>query len=478
MAQESGNWYVRSQGRVRGPFTWSQLESMRDRRQLAQFDEVSQDKERWAGAATLTALFCQTSGAGTVSGSGSSTKGSPVVQPSDGWFCNTASGTVGPARPEHIVALVQSGQLNSQSLVWKQGLPAWVALRDVPELSCLLMSSQTPGSQAHAGNSRGYHAAGMNSTTHGTRAWRLLIITAAIVLALMALMTFLVLDARNLRPDSSINAATLNDIGQAMGIVVAGLSRTNRKTGVLDEQPCGRGTCFALSPNGHVLTNKGLVEEYERLTRVAADSEEERTKGLKIEPKLWVYFGKDRYDAKVAFKSPKYDIAVLGIQRQGPYFRLAPHLNNIQRARIYALGYPEGPSQALSIESALQKPERKPGEEAGSVLNENDLAYSINRGIVCDVHATAEAVYIQHGASISALSPGGPLILDDGTVLGIHTPVSFDNENPGAGVKKSYALRLSEAPRSWRRLFPESCRSKYKTEKFSPMQRLASISNR
>ncbi len=454
MAQEPGNWYVRSQGRVRGPFTWSQLESMRDRRQLAQVNEVSQDKQSWAGAASLTTLFGQTQGAGTVSGSGSSTTRSSVAELSDGWFCNTASGTVGPARPEHIVALLQSGQLNGQSLVWKQGLPAWVALRDVPDLSCHLASVPTLGGHAHAGNSRGFNASLMNSTTHGTRAWRLLIVTAAIVLALMGLITVLVLDARYPRPDSSIDATALNDIGQAMGIVVSGVSRTNRKTGVLDEQPCGRGTCFAFSPSGHVLTHKRLVEEYERLSRAAANSEDERVKGFKIEPKLWVYFGKDRYDAKVAFKSPKYDIAVLEIDHRGPYFRLAPHLKNIERARVYALGYPEGPSQALSIENALQKPERKPGEEAGSILDESDLAYSINRGIVCDLYATADAVYIQHSASISALSPGGPLILDDGTVLGIHTPVSFARENPDAGLKKSYALRLSQAREELARIVP------------------------
>jgi len=412
---------------------------------LAQFDEVSQDKKTWVGAGSLTALFGQALGAGTVSGSRGSTKASPVAQSSDGWFCNTASGTVGPTGPEHIVALLQSGQLNGQSLVWKQGLPAWVALRDVPDLSCHLPLLQTPGTHAQIGNSRVDNTSRTNSTAHGALAWGLLAIASAIVLALMAVIIVLVLDPRNSKPDSPINAATLNDIGQAMGIVVSGFIVADHNTGVRQEQLCGRGTCFAMSPKGHVLTTKPLVEEYEKVNRADAKIKEARAKNFEIEPKLWVYFGKKRYDAKIAYKSPKYDIAVLEIDRQGPYFRLAPDLANIERARVYALGYPDAPSQPLSIENALQRPERKPGEKAASDLNESDFALSINNGIVSDVHRTAEAVYIEHSASISALRQGAPLILDDGTVLGIHTPVSFDNENPFAGATKCHALRLSQA---------------------------------
>ena len=61
MSQGSGVWYVRARGRTLGPFTWSQLESLRDRGQLAQFHEVSQDKQTWVHASTLNELFADRS---------------------------------------------------------------------------------------------------------------------------------------------------------------------------------------------------------------------------------------------------------------------------------------------------------------------------------------------------------------------------------------------------------------------------------
>ena len=57
MADQTGGWYVRTRGRTLGPFTWGQLESLRDRGQLARFDEVSQDRRSWTSAAGLPQLF-------------------------------------------------------------------------------------------------------------------------------------------------------------------------------------------------------------------------------------------------------------------------------------------------------------------------------------------------------------------------------------------------------------------------------------
>src|SRR5262245_38442438 len=55
--ETSGGWYVRVRGRVRGPLTWAQRHSLRDRGQLARFHEVSQDRQTWVGADSLAGLF-------------------------------------------------------------------------------------------------------------------------------------------------------------------------------------------------------------------------------------------------------------------------------------------------------------------------------------------------------------------------------------------------------------------------------------
>ncbi len=57
MSVGSGGWYVRARGRVLGPFNWSQLESMRERGQLSQAHEVSQDRRSWIKATELSGLY-------------------------------------------------------------------------------------------------------------------------------------------------------------------------------------------------------------------------------------------------------------------------------------------------------------------------------------------------------------------------------------------------------------------------------------
>ena len=50
---------------------------------------------------------------------------------------------VGGQTTQHLAALLTQGQINLDSLVWKVGLPAWVKLRDLPELAALC-NTQTP----------------------------------------------------------------------------------------------------------------------------------------------------------------------------------------------------------------------------------------------------------------------------------------------------------------------------------------------
>jgi S1-C subfamily serine protease len=199
-----------------------------------------------------------------------------------------------------------------------------------------------------------------------------------------------------------------------------------------------------VSPDGHLLTAKPLVDEYEKLNRARARIEEAKAQGFKVELKLWVYFDKERFDATVAWPGDKYDVAVLKIARRGPYFRLVPHHGDVRDKRIFALGYPEAASRPLTIGTTIEKSARKPGENPATDLAESDTAFSIHKGTAKEARSEAQTAYIEHSASISAISPGGPLILDDGTALGIVTSPVFDSEQPGSGPKKRNALDLSQ----------------------------------
>ena len=243
---------------------------------------------------------------------------SPAAQSTEEWFCNTVAGTVGPVPAEHIIAILQNGQLSGQSLVWRQGFPAWVALRDVPDLSCHLPLAQVSGVQRLMGNTHAHY--GANRTSTGTRAWQALAIAAALGLLFIGAIAFLMLLRRPPQPGSSIDAVALTDIGQAIGVVVSGFLVTDLKTGELGEKLCRRATCFAVSSGGHLLTARPLIDEYLNLTRADAKLREARDQGFKVEPKLWVFLDKEWFPATVELLSEKDDVAVLKVARQGPTF--------------------------------------------------------------------------------------------------------------------------------------------------------------
>jgi S1-C subfamily serine protease len=255
--------------------------------------------------------------------------------------------------------------------------------------------------------------------------------------------------------ESYIASHMSSEIPQATGLVVSGATVTNLKSGELFEVPGSRGTCFALSPKGYLLTNKHVVEEYAKLTRADATLEEAVAKmSCRIKPNLWVYFAKEKYDAKVIYTSGKYDIAVLKVEHEGPYFRLASNPSIIQGTRVYALGFPAVSSQPLSVEAAIQRMTRKLSENVESVLDESVFRYTISDGIVSLLRSELGIEYIQHSAAISGGNSGGPLIYEDGGVLGLNTLVAFDDEKPGVGVKY-YALGLSQALDELKRKVPE-----------------------
>jgi S1-C subfamily serine protease len=465
MSQGSGGWFVRARGRTLGPFSWAQLESLRDRGQLAQFHELSQDKRTWVPASTLHELFSDRSTSDQSSQEYGLGNAPPTGHTAQGWFYANAAGSHVPASAEQIVALVKSGQIVADTPIWRQGLPSWLTLRDVPEFASLFTAAPGLGGASAQPGSVG-NASAPASVTIGrhSRPTRYLIIGAAgSLLAILAASAVFVVDKYrkgemrfpNVSQGAYITSHMSKDIPHATGLVVSGATVTNLKSGELVELPGSRGTCFALNANGYLLTNRHVVEEYVKLTRADATIEEVQAKtACRIKPNLWVYFAKDKYEAKVIYMSGKYDMAVLKVDREGPYFRVNSNPSIVQGTHIYAMGFPAASSEPLSIEGAIQRSTRKLSENVESVLDESDYRYSITDGIVSLLRTELGTEYIQHSASISGGNSGGPLIYDDGSVIGINTLVSFDKEKAGVGVKY-YAVSLNQALVEIKRKVPD-----------------------
>lgn len=152
MAVDETRWYTRAKGKVLGPFSWSQLEAMRNRGQLSRFHELSQDRRDWISAGSLADLFAPGDAGVSIAGQVeiSDTGSAPATAEPPVWFHARDGASLGPVHLHDLRSLAARGEVNGATLVWKEGMPGWVAYRDVPELATVLAPTATPPPSAHS----------------------------------------------------------------------------------------------------------------------------------------------------------------------------------------------------------------------------------------------------------------------------------------------------------------------------------------
>ena len=169
-----GQWYVRMRGRVLGPFSPSQLASLRARGRLTEDHELSQDRRSWLKASEMPGAFALSAQrepqparavelewpvASSTAEAPAPDQISPAASVEPQWFVARGSSHQGPMTHADVQRMINAGELGGNSLVWKQGMPAWQPAAQVHEFRFEAMASA--GSPA-ATTGASFHAAGAN----------------------------------------------------------------------------------------------------------------------------------------------------------------------------------------------------------------------------------------------------------------------------------------------------------------------------
>src|SRR5690606_23146254 len=138
---------------------------------------------------------------------------------------------------------------------------------------------------------------------------------ASYALACSLLVALLLLRGSGEKVPAISRNSSETDIANAVGFTVVGGRIEVLNDGTTFEEPLAMGTCFAVSPEGHLLTNRHVVEIAWNLqsTREGWERRQAFRRELHatFEPRVWVFFGKERYEAEILHLSPRYDLAVL-----------------------------------------------------------------------------------------------------------------------------------------------------------------------
>ena len=381
------NFFVRIQGRTLGPFDTNQLRSLRDRGQLKQFHEISADQNTWYPASNFPELFPS----GPPSGRGenlSDTATEPLPRP------GTIAAPPPPRREEHPEP-------------------------DYPR-------SPSPRGRGSRGGRGGFP-------------WLPVLggcfILGGIITAVIFMAKGKSSNDDRATPKAETNTVTSFDeekFKKAIGMVVCGLEVTEAD-GTRFEKLLSTGSSFVVSENGYLITNKHVIEEVEKRSRSPILERLKREKDIIIVPKVWVFFERTKMLAKIVYVSDDFDLAILKVDlpenERLNVFRLAKQTDPKRSTKVHALGYPGAASTELSDEELI----KKIGQSSKSKLltrveqyfKERDFSFSSTDGSISRVvKEEGGRMWVQHNASIIHGSSGGPLITEDGTVIGINTRVS------------------------------------------------------
>jgi hypothetical protein len=137
----SEQFFIRLRGRIQGPFSSDQLQSLAKRGQFSRTHEVSDDGVRWSRATTRPELFPPANPDIVSNALFESDELVPepppraaALPPTDVWYYHQLGANHGPVDFSHLQYLTSSGQVSVDDVVWKEGLPEWIPAGRVPGL--------------------------------------------------------------------------------------------------------------------------------------------------------------------------------------------------------------------------------------------------------------------------------------------------------------------------------------------------------
>ena len=454
--------YIRIRGRIQGPLDLRTLRAYIRNGRLARFHDVSEDKSHWLKASDFPELFeneeiedvrqklnrqvrpDETTNA-------QKTPVDPGPTPERQWHYGKGAVSYGPVDTATITGLIQGGALAAEDQVWFDGMPNWQPLSEVPELAI------------HLGAPKKGKGADGESPFLRKRARAMAVAAiAGVVLLAVGYWAMFSLPSNDSPATNDIRSVEdLKEIEESIGMVVWGWE-VLFASGQKKEIPCAIGSAFAISTDGHMLTNKHVVRDYHQYLNADSDhrknyfaqmlihSDDKKKEALErrkmanhiqsIQPKLFVFINRQKRAATVVFQHATVDCAIVKVEHQFPkQFRLrGMEPAGLLNEDVHAVGFPSLARTPFSEAEALM--EKQFTDDLASRYRERDLQYSITKGGVSQVTRDpgTKLPWLQHTAFIAPGNSGGPLIDEEGIVLGVNTQKVTDSKT--GAIFRSFCL--------------------------------------
>lgn len=466
-------WYVRTGTKVTGPFVEEQLRALRKRGQFSPIHQISTDRVRWESSASLVKLLdAQIDGTSPQSGplqiGGPRTfQNDQLPDPDGAWYYLDADQQrIGPMGLSALKQLLQNGTLSPQTLVCARGDSEWISIDQSPA-----MDDAAPGSwgwfiagflvialasigigvtlvvrdlQKNKGLTEEVKDdgdKGSGDKTGGNKDTGEKKSNEKVKKGLTPVEDTKVKedpdkteskdpDPKDAESKDPLLITSIKDeerVKQAIGLVVCGV-RVKLPDGKIVENPTSTGSCFAISSNGHLLTNRHVVDDYAPPKDSSIKLKSGESVPVVIDQPVIVFFNRIRFEAKVLHIDRTFDLAVLKIERTRPqpYFPISKKNEFPRGGKCFALGFPGVANNARSEEEAALLAAKAKNDRFENILLDQNFEYSYQGGEISRVIRDAKKHWsIEHSATIFPGNSGGPLVDDRSIVIGINTQLAL-----------------------------------------------------
>jgi hypothetical protein len=123
---ESNQVYIRFRGRTVGPVVKSKALEMAKRGQLTRSHEISFDGSTWSLAGDVDEFFPAVARSSGKAESAQVVREPVQERPKEQWYAHLDGENQGPMDDMRMMALIDSGKIKSDTMVWKSGTPSWI----------------------------------------------------------------------------------------------------------------------------------------------------------------------------------------------------------------------------------------------------------------------------------------------------------------------------------------------------------------
>ena len=146
--ESNSSYYIRIRGKVLGPYTIKQLNTLRTRGQFGQSNEVSIDGQSWQSAATLEAIFPvvikDLKSSAEISNCNLPGTPSSEKDHRTDWYYSVNEEQQGPVSLKELQELLTLGRVNLNDLMWTEGMPEWRPASEIQELNTPVPKIEKP----------------------------------------------------------------------------------------------------------------------------------------------------------------------------------------------------------------------------------------------------------------------------------------------------------------------------------------------